>query len=227
MKKLFLLAALCVAAAFSSCSKHDNEINHVEPPVPPETAYAWEETMLSINYVNKGKSEINNVEATIEGNVQALTPTQYLGNFESGKSGTINFIFTPTEVGETELTLKISYEDANQQVHTLDFPVKLTVSEAYVPEYSEEMPEENKDHKWIFIVGGAVLLIVLLIVIRVIRKKRAKKKQEAAWSEWDASWDDEKTDGVKADDDKTDDEKADDEKADDGKADDAKTEEEP
>ena len=36
MKKLFLLAALCVAAAFSSCSKHDNEINHVEPPVPPE-----------------------------------------------------------------------------------------------------------------------------------------------------------------------------------------------
>lgn len=209
----------------------------VDPPVPPETAYAWEETMLSINYVNKGKSEINNVEATIEGNVQALTPTQYLGNFESGKSGTINFIFTPTEVGETELTLKISYEDANQQVHTLDFPVKLTVSEAYVPEYSEdypmeEMPEENKDHKWIFIVGGAVLLIVLLIVIRVIRKKRAKKKQEAAWSEWDASWDDERTDGVKADDEKTDsvkadDEKTDDEKANDGKADDAKTEEEP
>ena len=37
MKKLFLWAALCVAAAFSSCSKHDNEINDVEPPVLPET----------------------------------------------------------------------------------------------------------------------------------------------------------------------------------------------
>ena len=36
MKKLFLLAALCVAAAFSSCSKHDNEINDVEPPVLPD-----------------------------------------------------------------------------------------------------------------------------------------------------------------------------------------------
>ena len=36
MKKLFLLAALFAAAAFSSCSKHDNEINDVEPPVPPE-----------------------------------------------------------------------------------------------------------------------------------------------------------------------------------------------
>ena len=35
MKKLFLLTALFVAAAFPSCSKHDNEIN--EPPVPPET----------------------------------------------------------------------------------------------------------------------------------------------------------------------------------------------
>ena len=37
MKKLSLLAALFVAAAFSSCSKHDNEINDVEPPVLPET----------------------------------------------------------------------------------------------------------------------------------------------------------------------------------------------
>ena len=36
MKKLFLLAALFAAAAFSSCSKHDNEINDVELPVPPE-----------------------------------------------------------------------------------------------------------------------------------------------------------------------------------------------
>ncbi|MDE5578409.1 MAG: leucine-rich repeat domain-containing protein [Alistipes sp.] len=36
MKKLFLFTALFVAAAFSACSKHDNEINGVEPPVPPE-----------------------------------------------------------------------------------------------------------------------------------------------------------------------------------------------
>ncbi|MDE7450817.1 MAG: hypothetical protein K2M66_01550, partial [Alistipes sp.] len=36
MKKLLFWAALFVAAAFSSCSKYDNEINKVEPPVPPE-----------------------------------------------------------------------------------------------------------------------------------------------------------------------------------------------
>ena len=36
MKKWFLLTALFVAAAFPSCSKHDNEINDVEPPVLPD-----------------------------------------------------------------------------------------------------------------------------------------------------------------------------------------------
>lgn len=167
----------------------------VDEPVPPEMVYAWEETAISLNYVNKGKSEISNVEASIEGNVQALTPTQFLGNFESGKSGAINFIFTPTEPGETEVLLKISYEDANQKVHTLEYPVTLTVQEAYVPDYPQEFPieepTEQKNYTWIFIVAGVALLIVLLIAIRIIKKKRAKKKQEAQWSEWDASWDDE------------------------------------
>ena len=36
MKKLLFLAALFVAAAFSSCSKHDDAINDVEPPVLPD-----------------------------------------------------------------------------------------------------------------------------------------------------------------------------------------------
>ncbi len=53
MKKLFLLAALCVAAAFSSCSKHNNEINHVEPPVPPET------TPLAITFVEGNSLEFS------------------------------------------------------------------------------------------------------------------------------------------------------------------------
>lgn len=167
----------------------------IEDPVLPEMIYAWEETTLSLNYVNKGKGEISNVEATIEGNVEALTPSQFLGNFEPGKSGTINFIFTPTEPGTAEILLKISYEDTSQQVHTREFPVTLTVEEAFVPDYPmEDIPMEDttekKDLKWIFIAAGVVLLIVLLIVIRVIRKKKAKKKQAAQWNEWDASWDD-------------------------------------
>lgn len=166
----------------------------VDTPNPPEYVFAWEETVISINYVNKGKSDINNVEATIEGNVQALTPSQFLGNFAPGKSGTINFIFTPMEPGETEVLLKISYENANQEVKTLEFPVKLTVNEAYIPEepmdFPMEEPQEKKSVTWILIPLGNLLLIVLIIVIRIVRKKRAKKKQAEEWSEWDASWED-------------------------------------
>lgn len=38
----------------------------IEKPVPPEMVYAWEETVISMNYVNKGKGDISNVEASIE-----------------------------------------------------------------------------------------------------------------------------------------------------------------
>ena len=43
MKKLFLFTALVVAAAFSACSKHDNEINDVEPPETTPLAIAFAE----------------------------------------------------------------------------------------------------------------------------------------------------------------------------------------
>ena len=59
MKKLFLWAVLCVAAAFSSCSKHDNEINDVEPPVPPET------TPLAIAFVEGNSLQFDANETKI------------------------------------------------------------------------------------------------------------------------------------------------------------------
>ena len=42
-------------------------------PKTAYTGYVGEETSLTIDYVNKGKSAINNVEATISGDID--TPT--------------------------------------------------------------------------------------------------------------------------------------------------------
>ena len=50
MKKLFLFTTLFVAAAFSACSKHDNEINGVEPP---------ETTPLAITFAEGNSLEFN------------------------------------------------------------------------------------------------------------------------------------------------------------------------
>ena len=72
----------------------------ISKPTVPVMVYAGEETSLSMNYVNKSKSEISNVEAEIEGNIESVTPFQNIGNLEPGKSGTIVFAVTALEPGE-------------------------------------------------------------------------------------------------------------------------------
>ena len=90
--------------------------------------------MISLSYVNKGKADVSNVEAELDGEVDSAAKVQYLGNFEPGKSGSIGFVFTPQTAGKTDITLKIQYEDAGQEIHTLTFPLSLDVQDSPVME---------------------------------------------------------------------------------------------
>jgi hypothetical protein len=80
-------------------------------PAVPVMVYTGEETSVTMNYVNKSKTSILNVEAVLEGNVETYTPVQNLGNMEPGKSGTVAFAVTAWEAGQAEFTIKFTYED--------------------------------------------------------------------------------------------------------------------
>ncbi len=172
----------------------------INAPSIPEMVYVGEEVFLSLSYVNKGKAEVGNVEAIIEGDVESPSKTQYLGNFEPGKSGNISFIFTPQMPGEVNVNLKINYEDANLQVHTIEFPLTLNVEEMqydiWYPEddyyYQEEVPEN--DNRLPVIGAGVVLTAVVIIIIISVVKKKKKRKAAA---EYDAGWLDEWPDDEK------------------------------
>ncbi len=87
-----------------------------------------------MEYVNKGKGDVSNVEASIEGDgITATQATQYIGNVASGASGSIGFAFTADAAGEYDAKLKVTYEDADGQQQTKESPVKITVSEAPAP----------------------------------------------------------------------------------------------
>ena len=164
----------------------------VSAPVLPDTIRAGEEVTLSLAYVNKGKEEVRNVETAIEGDVDTTAPSQYLGNFDSGKSGNIGFIFTPRAAGHTDLTLKVTYEDANQTLRTLTFPVSMDVQEELDLDLDgdELMAEEPSQGPgiWIWLAGGAA---VLLIGAGVYRLRAGKKAQETGiGSSPDDNWDD-------------------------------------
>lgn len=160
----------------------------INVPVVPESMTVGEEAEVTLAYVNKGKDDISNVEATVEGNgVETPTRTQYLGNITAGTSGTIGFALTPTAAGETEVMLKISYEDADQQVQTRLFPVKLQAEEMVpvddFPDVIEEEPSSGLPWLWIGLSGAVLAAAVIVVVIR-------KKARRSAESSWDGNWED-------------------------------------
>ena len=175
----------------------------INAPSLPENPIVGEELSLSLAYVNKGKSEVSNVEASIEGDIPTLLKTQNLGNFESGKSGNIGFSVTPDKAGTISFTLKVSYEDANQQTKTREFPVKLNVQEAPPPASEGDVPADGEGGggfpKWIIVVG-IILLLGGGTAFVIIKKKKSKLAAgSGSQSDWD-SWDeDELADAPKFD----------------------------
>ena len=141
-----------------------------------------------MEYVNKGKSAVSNVEATVSGDVESYQATQRLGNIEAGKSGTIAFAVTPTLEGENHVYVTINYEDANGDIKERVFE---TVVNAYQMSYDpvepvEPMPEEPTGPNWKIIIPIIVLaLIIGLIVFRKLHKKSKAKKQTKLWEEWE------------------------------------------
>lgn len=144
--------------------------------------------------MNKGKEEVSNVETSIEGEVDTPSASQYLGNFDSGKSGNIGFIFTPREAGRTELTLKVSYEDANQTLRTLTFPVTLEVQEAFDADLElDDLPDEEPQSGfglWFWLAGGAAVVLIGGGVIWMRRRKNAARTElshasDENWDDWD------------------------------------------
>ncbi|WP_223846864.1 COG1361 family protein [Bifidobacterium rousetti] len=165
----------------------------LDDPVPPEDAMVGNETTITMNYVNKGKGDIANVEASIEGDgFDTMTKTQYVGNVASGANGSIGFAFTPTQSGELQAKLHIAYEDSDGKAQSKDFPVTVSVADAApMPDDTAMAVDEQSQQglpAWVWalvavVVIGAIVLIVVLVRRR--RKKKAKKSEiDEEWDEW-------------------------------------------
>ncbi len=166
-----------------------------------DTAYAGMETTITMTYVNKGKGDISNVEAAISGDVDVLQASQYLGNFESGKSGNISFVVTPWNAGDIDLTITITYEDANAETVTKEFPLTLSVMEMPGPidpidpdDPIDPEPTNSGLKWWVWVLIGLGVAVVVVIVVVSVKKKKAKAAASAAAaSQWDDWEDDDNT----------------------------------
>ena len=160
-------------------------------PKTAYTGYVGEETSLTIDYVNKGKSAINNVEATISGDIDTPTAYQRVGTIDGGKNGTIAFAVTPQLEGENQVKIVITYEDSNGNTKERVFEATVEAM-AYEPtdpgmdDPGMIDPEPANTFPWKYVIIAVVAALIVLLVVLRIRKKKAKQKAEQAlWDKWD------------------------------------------
>lgn len=157
------------------------------------TGYVGEETSLTIDYVNKGKSAITNVEAYISGDVSTYSSYQRVGTIDGGKNGTIAFAVTPFNEGENAVTIQILYEDSNgnSKERIFETTVEAMAYPTYDPDLDdsgmiEEPVEESADIPWRYIIAAAAVVLVIVFVVLRRRKKKAKMlAEQALWDKWD------------------------------------------
>ncbi|MBP0964498.1 MAG: hypothetical protein J5999_04295 [Oscillospiraceae bacterium] len=164
------------------------------PPELPTEAYAYQETPISVTFVNKGKSAVYNVTVDVEGEGFDKTSTAYyIGNVDSGKEEYYDTRIIPNiDSGEIKGNIVVTYEDANGNPKELKQEFIIPVMSfggmdmgmddgMYDPSMDASMdmePHSAGAPVWIwFVIGGGVIAAVVVIII-IVKKKRKKKYEE-------------------------------------------------
>ena len=148
-----------------------------------DTIYVGDTTSVTLNFVNKGKNPISNLEASISGeNLGVDVSQQYIGNIAAGTENSVDFDLTPQQAGELSGTITLTYEASDGTTKTLTQDFSATVQEMPIyedpgmidpgmvePEPTGGMP-----------VWGIVLIVVGVVVVVVIVVAVVRKKKKAA-----------------------------------------------
>ena len=154
----------------------------------PETIMMGEEGYLSVTFVNKGKSAINNLSAEIQGeNLANPGQSQFLGNIAAGTENSVDFSVVAQAEGTITGKVILSYEDAKGETKTLEKDFSCTVEPGMSMDDMMGMPGDMMDDAmaqdvqpgmpiwgWILIVVGVCAVVTIVIV--VVRKKRKAAK---------------------------------------------------
>lgn len=161
------------------------EITNMEAP---ETMMFGEEGYLSVTYVNKGKSAINNLTAEIQGdNLANPGQSQFLGNVAAGTENAVDFSVIAAAEGTITGKVILTYENAKGETTTLEKEFTCTVEAMPVyddpgmmdpgmmdPTMGEDVNAGMPIWGWALIVVGVGAVAAVVVV--VMRKKQKAKK---------------------------------------------------
>ncbi|MBR4074102.1 MAG: hypothetical protein IKK22_01635, partial [Firmicutes bacterium] len=150
------------------------EINDV---AAPWECYVGSQGSSNVEFYNMGKTTLNNLRVTAEGNFDTMeSNSYYVGNMGSGSTDDFSFSFIPREAGPMEGKVIFTFEDASGQEQVIE---KTFVFEAMeMPVWDDPMmdvpvEEPKPEVPWNVIAAVAAVAAVIGLVIR---KKHKKKK---------------------------------------------------
>lgn len=156
-----------------------------EIQVSPDPVSVGDEANITCSLYNLGRVKMYNVKAKFEG--EAISGEElFLGNLESGATGSIDSIVTAMAEAYEEENCKIilSYEDDAGKVTTVEQPFTLAVNP--MPEMTDmgmiDMPEEESGSPLI-VAAAAALIVIAAIIVAIILIRRKKKRKLAAEEE--------------------------------------------
>lgn len=148
-----------------------------------DTIYVGNSTSVTLNFVNKGKNPVSNLEATISGeNLGADLTQQYIGNVNAGTENSVDFDLMPMEAGPMTGTITLTYEAEDGSLKTVTKDFSATVMD--MPTYDDmgmmDPGMETDQPSAGFPVWGIVLILVAVIAAVVIVVVVVRKKKKAA-----------------------------------------------
>ncbi len=163
--------------------RQEDRVSINEVDVPNGGIYTNQQFTVSTSIINKGKSDIYNVNVSVSGDdFTAESNSYYIGNIKSGAEEFYDVKLMPLSAGSGSGSLKITYEDANGDEKETDLPFTFNVEELMIEDFGMNMmPEAPVEEGPNFLLIGGIALaavIVIIIVIVVIVKHVKKKKSE-------------------------------------------------
>ena len=156
-----------------------------EIKLAPETIAVGEEANITCSLYNTGRIKLYNVKAKFQGD--GLEGEEiFVGNLESGATGTIDGIVTgttPTQ-GKAKYKMIVSYEDEAGKASTVEKEFSLEITpEAAPADMSAMMTVEEE--KGFPILPVILILLVLAVIVTIVAVRKVKKKKKAAREEED------------------------------------------
>lgn len=158
----------------------------------PQQIFIGEENNLSVNFVNKSRTDIYNLSAKL--NCEWLSNNgeeQYLGNLASGTTSSADFYITGNEKCELVGEVIITYEDTNMNQRTVSVPFTTQVT-SYEDVWGPSNPsvdpgmdpgtdpgmEEPAGFPWFWVIGGVVVVAAGVFVYLKLRKNKKESVDE-------------------------------------------------